>query len=80
MWQNLGIMRLHGVTSIFSQPHSYAGMAVGTLPFVLYFWSVRPARGPVLAVQAFLALNIIVFSGSRPGYVGLLGILVFLFS
>jgi hypothetical protein len=33
----------------------------------------------VLAVQAFLALNIIVFSGSRTGYVGLLGILVFLF-
>jgi O-antigen ligase len=80
MWQNQGIMRLHGVTSLYTQPNSYAGMAVGTLPFVLYFWSVsgRLVR-TVLAVQAFLALNIIVFSGSRTGYVGLLGILVFLF-
>ena len=80
MWQNQGVMRLHGVTSLYGHPNSYAGMAVGTIPFVLYFWSVsgRLVKA-LLGLQALLALNIIVFSGSRTGYIGLIGMLVFFF-
>ena len=36
MWENQGVMRLHGPTGLYAHPNSFAGMAIGTIPFVYY--------------------------------------------
>src|SRR5690606_9138317 len=36
VWENQGIPRLHGVTTMFAHPNSYSGFAVGCLPFALF--------------------------------------------
>lgn len=79
MWENQGVMRLHGTTGLYEHPNSFAGMALGTLPFVYYLWagSNRIIKA-VFLIQIAFALNIIIFSGSRTGYVGFF-ILIFLF-
>lgn len=72
MWQNQGVMRLHGTTPLYTHPNSFAGMALGTLPFVYYLWPIcsKPVRF-LLGLTTVLSLNIIIFSGSRTGYFGL---------
>jgi putative inorganic carbon (hco3(-)) transporter len=77
MWENQGVFRLHGPTSLYTHPNSYAGMALGTLPFVVYLFPVasRWVKG-FLFMLALFAGNIILFSGSRTGYVGLVGFLL----
>ena len=76
MWENEGVMRLHGHGAIYGGPNSYSGMALGTIPFLycffpLFSWPIRS----VIAVQFLLAMNIVVFTGSRTGYVGFLYLL-----
>lgn len=72
MWQNQGVMRLHGSTPLYAHPNSFAGMALGTLPFVYYLWPIcnRYCKAG-LGLLAVFSLNIIVFSGSRTAYLGL---------
>lgn len=78
MWENQGIMRLHGTTSLYSHPNSYAGMALGTVPFIFCLWPIsRWIIRAILAVQMLFAVNIILYSGSRTAYVGLIGLLLF---
>ena len=36
MWQNQGVMRLHGTTLLFRHPNSLAGLALGLVPFAYY--------------------------------------------
>lgn len=76
MWENQGVMRLHGHGAIYGHPNSFSGMALGTIPFLYYFfplfsWSIKS----ILIAQFLLAMNIVVFTGSRTGYVGLLSLL-----
>jgi len=40
VWQNQGIMRLHGSTPLYAHPNSFSGMAVGCLPFIYYLYPV----------------------------------------
>ena len=40
VWQNQGIMRLHGSTLLYRHPNSFSGMAVGCLPFIFYLFPV----------------------------------------
>lgn len=70
IWENQGIPRLWGSTPIYFHPNSYSGMAVGTLPFVLYMYPLvsKWFKLALLALAA-LAANIIIFTGSRTGYV-----------
>jgi O-antigen ligase len=70
VWQNQGIPRLHGSTPLYRHPNSFSGMAVGCLPFIYYFYPVVN-KLQKLALLALLAcvLIIIVFTGSRTGYV-----------
>jgi putative inorganic carbon (hco3(-)) transporter len=72
LWQNQGILRLHGPTPIYAHPNSFAGMAMGTLPFVFYLWPVanKYVRLALIALAVF-SLNIVIYSGSRTSYVGL---------
>jgi len=78
-WQNQGVMRLHGSTPLYTHPNSFAGMALGTLPFVVYLFPISswPVR-LFLLVQAMFAAVIILFSGSRTGYVAAAGFVLFL--
>jgi len=80
VWQNQGVMRLHGATSFYGHPNSFSGMALGTLPFVYYLFSISPKYIKVLlSVQLVFAINIIIFSGSRTGYVGIIILILFIF-
>ena len=74
MWQNQGVMRLHGSTGLYGHPNSLAGNALGSLPFVFYLFPISNLAGRIaLLVQAGLAFNILMFTGSRTGYIGFFG-------
>ena len=81
VWENQGIMRLHGTQgSMFGHPNSLSGLAVSTLPFAYYFWTNVDRRFRlVIALMLLFAINIIVFTGSRTGYVASFGLVGFLF-
>ncbi|WP_459947202.1 O-antigen ligase family protein [Desulfocastanea catecholica] len=79
VWQNQGVMRLHGSTPIYFHPNSFAGMALGTIPFVITLWPIASkAVKAFLFVLALFAMNIIIFTGSRTGYVGFIILLFFI--
>jgi putative inorganic carbon (HCO3(-)) transporter len=78
MWENQGVMRLHGPTPMYGHPNSFAGNALGTLPFVIYLFPLAPQVIRIaLATQALFALNVIIRTGSRTSYVGLIISLLF---
>jgi len=80
IWENQGIMRLHGSTPLYSHPNSFAGMALGTLPFVYFLWPFcNRYLKAVLLVIAALSLHIVLYTGSRTGYVGVMAFLVYVF-
>ncbi len=70
VWQNQGIMRLHGSTMLYRHPNSFSGMAVGCLPFIFYLYPVANKwQKAALGFLLLCAIIIIVFTGSRTGYV-----------
>lgn len=72
VWENQGTPRLHGATPNYEHPNSFSGMALGSLPFILYFFSGAPRYlRVVLLGQFMMALAVIVFTGSRTGYIGM---------
>lgn len=80
IWYNQGIPRLHGPTPIYAHPNSFSGMAIGTLPFILYLFPIvsKWFKLALLAQSAFV-LDIVLFTGSRTGYVAFaagLGLLI----
>jgi hypothetical protein len=73
LWESQGIMRLHGVTSLYAHPNSFSGSAIGTLPFLYYFFPISSKLIRLaLIIQLFFAITIIVYTGSRTGYVALI--------
>jgi hypothetical protein len=80
IWENQGIMRLHGATPMYEHPNSFAGMALGTLPFIYYLWplSNKYVRA-VLILLGLLSLNIVIYTGSRTGYIGLFALIAYIF-
>jgi O-antigen ligase len=79
VWQNQGVMRLHGSTSLYAHPNSFAGMALGTIPFIIYLFPIVPKYlRAVFIIQLIFAFNIVLHSGSRTGYVGFLIMLFFM--
>ncbi len=70
MWENQGVMRLHGSTPLYTHPNSFSGMAMGTLPFAYYLFPVvnRYIKALLLILLVFAA-NIVLYSASRTGYV-----------
>jgi O-antigen ligase len=80
VWQNQGVMRLHGATPLYAHPNSFSGMALGTLPFLYYFFPLVPRYLKLIfLIMVIFAINIIVFTGSRTGYVGFVFFCLFLF-
>lgn len=83
MWENQGIMRLHGSTPMFRHPNSLSGFAVGCLPFCFFFYFAlqnRLFKWAILGLAASCLLMILT-TGSRTGYVALvLCFIVFIMS
>ncbi len=78
LWENQGVMRLHGPTPMYEHPNSFSGMAVGALPFVLFLWpAVNKWQKLLLAALGVFAVTIIVYAGSRAAYVASIGLLAF---
>ena len=80
VWQNQGIMRLHGSISVLAHPNSFSGFAVGLMPFIYFLFPVAPKLGKLfLLAMAVFAMIIIIFTGSRTGYVAFFGLLFYVF-
>ncbi|WP_375177170.1 O-antigen ligase family protein [Marinobacter mobilis] len=79
VWENQGIPRLHGSTGLYRHPNSFSGLALGCLPFIYYLYPVvNKWKKIFLLVLALFCSVVIVFTGSRTGYVGV-AFLVFYF-
>lgn len=79
VWMNQGIPRLHGSTGLYAHPNSFSGMAVGCLPFIYYLFPVANKTQKLALAGLFMCcVIIIVFTGSRTGYVAT-GLLVIYF-
>lgn len=75
MWENQGIMRLWGSNGKYGHPNSLSGMAVGCLPFIYYLYPVVSKLLKWLLILLFIfCAVIIVFTGSRTGYLATLGL------
>ena len=79
IWENQGIPRLHGIYgTMFGSPNSLSGKTVSVLPFVWYLWPTITNRFVKIAVLVFVvfAINIVLFTGSRTGYLSIIVISV----
>ncbi len=78
VWENQGVMRLHGAVPIYGHPNSLGGVALGSLPFLWYYWHEFRSFLYRAGILAFATTSIIcvIYSGSRTAYVGLLGLVV----
>lgn len=79
VWENQGIMRLHGAVPIYAHPNSLAGVSMGALPFVIFlFLHVRRwyFRLGLIAVGT-TSLLCVIYSGSRTAYVGIVGLVFY---
>ncbi len=82
VWQNQGVMRLHGAVPIYAHPNSLAGVAMGTLPFCFFLfpaikrWLYRLPLLPLVGT----ASTCVLFSGSRTGYVAFAVLILFWWS
>jgi O-antigen ligase len=80
IWENQGIMRLNGqLGSRFGHPNSLSGLAIGALPFIYYLFPVLSRKWKMgLLVLLVFAVNIIIFTGSRTGYIATIALAGFL--
>lgn len=78
VWENQGIMRLNGAPgSMFGHPNSLSGKTLSTLPFVYHFFRIVPRFWQALLIVFLIfALNILLFTGSRTGYIAFLFMVV----
>lgn len=71
VWENQGVPRLHGTAgSMFGHPNSLSGKTVSSIPWVVYLYPVVQRRWAkiLLVVQFVFAINIVIFTASRTGY------------
>jgi O-antigen ligase len=72
----MGIRRMVGVDITFGDPNAFASTLLYTLPLTLPFWREQPRRVPrfVLAGYTLAALFCILMTGSRAGFMGMVGL------
>lgn len=79
MWENQGVFRLHGSTPMYFHPNSFSGNALGAFPFVYYLYPIVPRWIKALLTLHFIfIINVIIFTGSRTGYLGVICAILFL--
>ncbi len=81
VWQNQGIMRLHGAVPIYEHPNSLGGVAMGSLPFVAFYMTQVKSKILKLALLALAGTSMVcvIYSGSRTAYVGLVAFIMWWF-
>ncbi|WP_459915914.1 O-antigen ligase family protein [Desulfocicer niacini] len=82
VWENQGIPRLHGSPgTMFGHPNSLSGKFVSFLPFLWYVYPVIQSKlmKILIGVQLIFSINIIIFTGSRTGYVTFIAMCVLIF-
>ena len=82
VWENQGVMRLHGTPGLrYGHPNSLSGFAVSALPFLYCLFPVVKRNTRILMAIGFVfAVNMIIFTGSRTGYITILGLILFLWA
>lgn len=71
MWENQGIMRLHGPTGSYLHSNTFAATQLTTLPFLYHLYPLASKYlRYVLIAQALGVLAIILYCGSRTSYLG----------
>ncbi len=82
IWENQGVMRLHGAVPIYRHPNSLGGVAMGLIPFSVFlipvvkrWWLKIALLGPLAT-----ATICILYSGSRTAYVAFFVFLLFWWS
>jgi hypothetical protein len=81
MWQNQGVQRLHGSTAFIGHPNSFSAFGIGCLAFAIYLFKGfqnKWLKIMMLAIIGFSAI-IIIFTGSRSGYIAILLASLYLF-
>lgn len=79
IWENQGIMRLHGSTPLYSHSNSFSGTQIGILPFLNRLFPLSPWFVKIVFLIQFIFIgNIVLYTGSRTGYVGFLAYIVFI--
>jgi O-antigen ligase len=80
VWENQGVMRLHGSIPLLEHPNSLAGFAVGCLPFSYYLYPLAQRRAVKLVLLAIATFSLvtILFTASRTGYVATLFVVIFI--
>lgn len=70
VWESQGIPRLHGSIDMYGHPNSFSGFAVCLLPFIYNFYPIcnKWIKAGLVLLLIF-AVVIIIFTGSRTGYV-----------
>lgn len=70
VWENQGIPRLHGSIDMYGHPNSFSGFGVCLLPFIYCFFPLmNKYMKAALIFLAICAAVIILFTGSRTGYI-----------
>lgn len=80
-WENQGVMRLHGAVPLYGHPNSLGGVSLGVLPYILYLWpqTRRWYLRLCLLALAVTATICVIYSGSRTAYVGMIGLIIWMF-
>jgi O-antigen ligase len=81
VWENQGVMRLHGAVPIYEHPNSLGGVAMGSLPFVVFLLPQVKNKflKLCLLITAGTSLVCVIYSGSRTAYVGLVAFVLWWF-
>lgn len=81
MWQNQGVHRLHGSSPFVGHPNSFSAFGVGCLAFALYLYKGFEEKWLkiMMATIVVFSLVIIIFTGSRSGYVAVVLAGIYLF-
>jgi putative inorganic carbon (hco3(-)) transporter len=80
VWENQGIPRLHG-NGLWSHPNSFSQFAIGVIPFCFYLFPVVKRKWLKLGILTLFcfATYVVIFTGSRTGYLGYLIMIVLFF-
>jgi hypothetical protein len=81
MWESQGVQRLHGASPFVGHPNSLSAFAVGCLAFSIYLFKGFQNKWLKIMMAALIvfAFVMIVFTGSRSGYVAVFLTAIYLF-
>ncbi len=80
VWENQGVMRLHGSTGLLHHPNSFSGFAVGLLPFLYFLFPLVGRVVKLIFLVLFVfCMIIVIFTASRAGYIAVLGLFTYVF-